>query len=156
MAAISIPPLPDDPALKNWIDSLLSEVDALREQVRLLTQKRFGASSEKSSPDQYGLFNEAEQNLPENTDAIETAEVPAHQRKKAGRRPLPAHLSRIREEHGLPEDEKVFSCCGNQNLHRIGEEVSELLDIMPAKIQVIQHVRPKYACRACEGAEEAG
>ncbi len=98
-------------------------------QVRLLTQKRFGASSEKSSPDQYGLFNEAEQDLPEDTDAIESAEaeiiVPAHQRKKAGRRPLPAHLSRIREEHGLPEDEKVFSCCGNQNLHRIGEEVSE-------------------------------
>ena len=92
MAATSIPPLPDDPALKNWIDSLLSEVDVLREQVRLLTRKRFGASSEKSSPDQYGLFDEAEQDLPEDTDAIESAEeeitVPAHQRKKAGRKPL--------------------------------------------------------------------
>ncbi len=120
MAATSIPPLPDDPALKNWIDSLLSEVDALREQVRLLTQKRFGASSEKSSPDQYGLFNEAEQDLPEDTDAIESAEeeitAPAHQRKKAGRKPLPAHLPRIREEHDLPEDEKVCSCCGNQQV----------------------------------------
>ncbi len=111
--------------LKAQVQALQNQFSVLEEQVRLLIQKRFGASSEKSSPDQYGLFNEAEQDLPEDTDAIETAEVPAHQRKKAGRRPLLAHLSRIREEHGLPEDEKVFSCCGNQNLHRIGEEVSE-------------------------------
>ncbi len=54
--------------------------------------------------------------------------VPCHQRKKAGRKPLPAHLPLIREEHDLPEDEKVCSCCGSQNLHWIGEEVSEQLD----------------------------
>ncbi len=137
--------------LKAQVQALQNQFSVLEEQVRLLIQKRFGASSEKPSPDQYGLFNEAEQDLPEDTDAIETAEaeisVPAHQRKQAGRKPLPAHLPRIREEHDLPEDEKVCSCCGNQNLHRIGEEVSEQLDIIPAKIHVIQHVRPKYAFR---------
>ena len=102
-----------------------------------------------------GLFNEAEQDQPPEQETITEAEteiaVPAHQRKKPGRKPLPADLPRVRKEHDLSEDEKICTCCGNRDLHRMGEEISEQLDIIPAKIQVIQHVRPKYACRACEG-----
>lgn len=45
--------------------------------------------------------------------------------------------------------------CGCE-LKRIGEEISEQLDIVPAKIQVIRHIRPKYACPVCEGVEDDG
>lgn len=62
---------------------------------------------------------------------------------------MPDHLPRVREEHDIPEEEKICPCCQG-TLHRMGEEVSEQLDIIPAKVQVIQHVRPKYACRHCE------
>ena len=56
--------------------------------------------------------------------------------------------------HDLPESEKACPC--GAELVRIGEEVSEKLDIVPAKIQVIRHIRPKYACRICEGVEDDG
>jgi transposase len=54
--------------------------------------------------------------------------------------------------HDIPEGEKLCAC--GCMLSRIGEEVSEQLDIIPAKIQVIRHIRPKYACRNCEGVED--
>ena len=72
-------------------------------------------------------------------------------------RPSPysrADLPRVEIVHDLPESEKTCPC--GAVLVRIGEEVSEKLDIVPAKIQVIRHIRPKYACRACEGVEDLG
>ncbi|WP_269430865.1 IS66 family transposase zinc-finger binding domain-containing protein [Desulfovibrio sp. TomC] len=54
----------------------------------------------------------------------------------------------------MPEADKVCPC--GCELTRIGEEVSEKLDFIPATIQVIRHIRPKYACRACEGTEDDG
>ncbi|HSO71020.1 MAG TPA: IS66 family transposase [Thermodesulfobacteriota bacterium] len=56
--------------------------------------------------------------------------------------------------HDLPEDEKVCAC--GTPLSRIGEEVGEKLDIIPAKVQVIRQIRPKYACKGCEGVESEG
>ncbi len=122
----------------------------LQEQLNLLLQKRFGPSSEKIQPEQMRLFNEAETQADEVSAEIEdeTVIVPEHQRKKRGRKPLPESLPRVRVEHDLPETEKICDC-GCQ-LTRIGEEVSEQLDIIPAQVQVIQHVRPKYACKGCE------
>lgn len=76
-------------------------------------------------------------------------EVPAHTRRKPGRRPLPAHLSRVEIVHELEEADRVCPADG-QALKEIGEEVSEQLDIVPAKIRVIRRVRKKYACPACE------
>ena len=62
--------------------------------------------------------------------------------------PLPDYLPRVRIEHDLPEAEKTCACgCG---LTRIGEDTSEQLDIVPAQVRVLQHVRLKYACKACE------
>ena len=66
-------------------------------------------------------------------------------KKTPGRKPLPDHLPRTRVEHDLPEDAKVCGCGCRKT--KIGEEVSEQLDIIPARIQVLQHVRFKYACR---------
>ena len=149
--------LPNDPVLlKEKIHSLEVKNALLEERIRQLIQKRFSASSEKYSPDQVNLFDEAEQEQQEQEEDSndqnpkdDEIAIPAHTRKKAGRKPLPDHLPRVREEHDIPEEEKICPCCQG-TLHRMGEEVSEQLDIIPAKVQVIQHVRPKYACRHCE------
>jgi transposase len=62
---------------------------------------------------------------------------------------LPAELPRIEVIHDLPESQKQCAC--GAALSRIGEEVCEKLDIIPAKVQVIRHIRYKYAFKGCEG-----
>ena len=133
----------------------------LTEQVRLLKALRYQASSEKVRPVhnelQYRLFDEAEMvsSLEEaDGEGSEPVQVPAHTRKKWGRRPIPTEYPRVEVVHDIPDEDKVCTC--GCRLSRIGEEVSEKLDIVPQKIQVIRHIRPKYACRACEGVEDAG
>ena len=130
---------------------LEQRIHFLEEQFRLAQLKRFAPSSEKYGA-QGCLFNEAEQDAaafaPEEADDGVTDE-PAAPSKKRGRKPLPAHLPRIRVEHDLPESEKVCSCCQGA-LHRMGEETSEQLNIVPAKVEVLQHVRFKYGCRECD------
>lgn len=143
--------------------SLKQHIALLEEKLRLASQKRFGASSEKANDDQLGLFNEAEQTscddaspeatAPETT-SDDTTVVPEHTRKKPGRKPLPDHLPRIRVEHDIADADKVCGCGCRKT--KIGEEVSEQLDIIPARIQVLSHVRFKYACRACEGTDDDG
>lgn len=127
-----------------------AQVRSLQEQINLLLAKRFGPSSEQFSPDQIRLFNEAEHAVAE-AELVEvptTVPIAGHTRSKRGRQPLPEALPRVRIEHTLPEAERSCSC-GCQ-LTRIGEEISEQLDIVPAQVRVLQHVRGKYACKACE------
>ena len=81
-------------------------------------------------------------------------EVKGHTRTKGKRTPLPAKLPRIDVVHDITEEEKICHC-GSQ-MSRIGEEVSEKLDLIPAVIQVIRHVRPKYSCKQCENIEKKG
>ncbi len=69
-------------------------------------------------------------------------------RQKWGFQALPDHLSRVRIEHKLPETER-FCACGSER-YVIGEQ----LDIIPARVQVLQHVRKQYACRRCESGVE--
>lgn len=85
----------------------------------------------------------------------EADEGPKTAPKKRGRKPLPAHLPRKRVEHDLLDSEKVCRC-GQGALHRMCEETSEQLDIIPATVQVLQHVRFKYACRQCDRQGESG
>ena len=70
-------------------------------------------------------------------------------RHKHGRNPLPDHLPRIEILHDLKDEEKPCPCCGELR-HRIGEEVSEQLEYMPASFKVLKHIRVKYACGRCE------
>ena len=126
-------------------------INHLEEEIRLMLQKRFGASSEKLDIKQLGLFNEAEAPESDQEEQRDTAatQVASYQRKRGKRAPLPDFLPRIDEIHDLSAEEKVCPHDGHA-LHRIGEEVSEQLDVIPAKIQVIRHVRIKYGCRCCE------
>ena len=154
----SAAPTDDDiAALKTLVTSQAARIAILEEQLRLAVHQRFGAKSEKlSCLDQPDLFNEAEaasaaQTAPEEPPS---ATVPAATRVRGKRRPIDATLPRVRVEHDIADEAKTCPC-GCQ-LTRIGEEVSEQYDIVPARAQVLQHVRFKYACRTCEGSSHDG
>jgi len=128
--------------------------EQLIEALRLAKQRHFAPSSEKNL--QMDIFDEAGVELPEALKEIlessqeEEIEVAAHKRKKHPvREVLPEFLPREVIIHDLKGEEKICSC--GENLVRIGEEISEQLKYIPAQVSVIQHVRPKYACKPCEG-----
>jgi transposase len=125
-------------------------IETLEELVRLLRHQRFGRKSEKAPVDQLGLFNEAEAGAHEAEAEEDEIDVPAHKRRKGGRRPLSDLLPRVEVRHDLSDADKVCPHDPSHRLQEIGEEVSEQLDILPAVVQVIRHVRPKYACPTCK------
>jgi transposase len=128
-----------------------TQVLTLTEQLNLALARRYAASSEKLSPDQISLFDEAEldsETLPDDGEDVGSGDevtVAAHKRKKRGRKPIPDHLPRVDVVHELSEEERRCEHDG-QLLAEIGEVVSEQLDIIPATIRVIRHIRKKYAC----------
>jgi len=127
------------------------QIDTLSELLRIYRHRQFGNKSEIIPAEQLGIFNEAE--LPKNAAAIieadEEIHIVAHTRKKSpGRKALPADLPREQHIHDLPEEEKICAC--GKELTHIKDETCEQLEIIPAKVYVIQHVRKKYACKHCE------
>ena len=136
------------------VAALRARIQLLEEENRWLKGQLFGRSSEKCavedvSPDQGRLFNEIETLAAAAEAAGESVQVPAHARKRRGRKKLPAHLPRIEIVHDLPADQKVCAHCAGLALEKIGEEVSEQLEYVPAKVRVLKHIRPKYACPCC-------
>lgn len=152
-AADTPPKLPDDVgALKAIIGVQSLEIERLKEQLRLAAHKRFGASSEKADPDQLGLFNEAEAEPAPDAPANDEITVPEHRRRKGGRKPLCNALPRVRIEHDIADGEKLCPCGSGHARRKIGEMVTEQADIVPARVQVLQHVRFKYGpCDVCDG-----
>ncbi len=148
--------LPEEPdSLKKIIFSQQLEIDHLQEMVRLFQNELFGRKSEvlqAAHSNQLQLFTPPESVEPIRPD--EQIEIKGHTRKKRGRKPLPADLPRVEIVHDIPEQEKRCAC--GAELSRIGEDTSEKLDYIPAKVQVIRNIRPKYACKHCEGVEDDG
>jgi transposase len=88
----------------------------------------------------------------ENGEKLTTRRINRH---KHGRRKLPDHLPRRQIVHDLTEEQKKCPCCGEARAC-IGSETSEQLEYIPAKFEVLQHVRHKYACKNCgEGKRQA-
>lgn len=132
----------------------LQKLEYLEAQLRLLTAKRFGRSSEKTSKDQLQLFedffNEAESNAEPFAPEPELITVPAHQRAKRKKK-KGVSLEGLPEtvvEYRLPE-EKLTCSCGHER-HIIGQEVTKELVVVPAQFSVTKHVQYVYACRHCE------
>jgi transposase len=144
-------------ALQAQCEIYLAEIEKLQAWIKKLQRAQFGARSEKLDPDQLQLaIEESEQTagLLEATREKTESQKPQAEKKPSkprnnNRGALPAHLPR---EHVViePED-KSCPCCGGE-LHAMGEDVSEQLDIMPAQFKVKVIHRPKFACRACEEA----
>lgn len=150
---LALEDLPDDvAALKALLLAERAQSDRLRHLLAQLRRAHFGRKSEKIDADQLNLGLEeietavaAEEAKLEKIDAALKA---ANTRKrKANRGHLPAHLAR--EEIVIEPDAKACPCCGGA-LHRIGEDRSERLDKVPARLRVLVTLRPKYACRSCE------
>lgn len=135
----------------------LADRDAELEKLQLflaaLKRQTFGRSSEKQHPDQLTLSLEAiEEQIAALKAKSEPAAPAAAPGKKPSRRPLPGHLPRDERRHE-PQGCACPACGGR--LHVIGEDVSEVLDYVPAQFKVIRHVRPRFACRACESIHQA-
>lgn len=84
-----------------------AQILVLQEQLNLLLHKRYGASSEKATPGQLGLFDEAEATVEEAQAVEETVSVEGHTRQRKGRKPLPENLPRVEVIHDLPEEAKL-------------------------------------------------
>jgi transposase len=124
-------------------------VERLEHRLQNLLRQRFGPSAEKVSRDQLLLFAREILQDPE-AEPKPADEIVVKEHLRNGRRGLPADLPRIRIEHDVPEDEKCCPDCGQMRTV-FGEEISEQLEYEPAKMHVIEHVRLKYVCKACEG-----
>lgn len=132
------------------IDALTSQVKVLAEQVQYLRQMKFGRSAEALPNVLQGELFEAApgETLPPKSPV--TTEAPVTPKKRGGRRPLPRTLESRREVHTLSEDARRCECgCVKK---KIGEDISEQLDIIPARLLRIEHVREKYACPRCQNA----
>lgn len=143
------------------IRQLKAQQDLLQEQIRLLLHQRFGAHSEKYRAEQADLFNEAEAYAEDGDSGVEPVSTeplapsgpaaidasPATAPVKRGRKALPPALPRVDIVHELPAEQRY--CAEGHELAVIGEVISEQLDIIPAQVRVLRHIRKKYACPCC-------
>src|SRR5918912_826065 len=136
-------------------DAAQAEIEKLRLLIRQLQRGRFGRRSEKLDPDQLQLGLE---DLEQTVAAAEAAQEELTARNSTPRPPrvrrrnlgaLPTHLPRV--EVLVDVEDKSCPCCGGA-LHVIREGAREMLDIAPAVLRVRVIRRPRYGCRACEGA----
>ncbi|MGJ0507695.1 MAG: IS66 family transposase [Methylocystis sp.] len=153
--AQAIGTLPDDPnELKAMLLAERARNERLVQIIKEMQRHRFGRRAETLPEDQMLLaleeVEQTEAGAAAATEAKSTAERDkAARRRRTNRGALPAHLPRI--ETIVDIEDKACPCCKGA-LHRIGEDVSERLDVVPAQFRVLVTRRPKYACRVCEGA----
>jgi transposase len=165
---VSVPdeaPLPDD--IETLKALLLAErekhraeqraqelrIEQLRQTIARLRQQRFGQSSERRALlDQLELQlfeleeDHAQADAQADLIAPDSVTVQSFARRKPARRPLPEHLPRERLVYPVAS---ACPCCGGA-LSKLGEDVTEMLELVPRQWKVVQHVREKYACRICE------
>jgi transposase len=147
--------LPRDPdTLQKMLVDVTAQLDRTERLLRQLLEAKTGRKSEQLSREQLVLFaQEAGISLPEPEDSADDREEPPASPLSLGtgaprgRKPLPRHLKRERIEHDLPEKEKHCREC-HQDLRKIGEEVSERYEYLPAQMKVIEDACFTYAC-AC-------
>jgi transposase len=139
----------------------VSSAEALIAHLRLAIEKMkrelYGARSERGRKllDQMELeLEELEATASQDELAAEMAArtggdtiVPAHKRRKPVRKAFPDHLPRERIVIPGPT---ACACCGSTRLSKLGEDITETLEVIPRQWKVIQHVREKFTCRACE------
>lgn len=136
------------------------EIERLKLEIARLRRQRFGSSSERSA-----RLEQLELALTELQETAAQADAAAELRtaersptvhstaapRKPARRPLPEHLPRTRVVYPAPA---TCPCCGGA-VRKLGEEITETLERLPARWFVIQHVREKVSCRCCEAIREA-
>jgi transposase len=164
---IDLANLPDDAdALKALVRALAGEnaglkadakasalkITQLEARIARLRRMQFGQSSEKIAVEIEQL--ELELDALHEDEAVRATERPAKVQKlseKPFRKPLPEHLPR---EETVHEPSCTCPTCGGQ-MRKLGEDITEVLEYVPASFKVIRHVRPKLSCRICETIAQA-
>jgi transposase len=132
------------------IEELSAKLNWYEEQFKLNQQKRFGASSEKTDPDQLSIFNEAEKEFrPEKEEPTVEEITYKRKRRKGLNKKSFEDLPVERIEYTLPEEEKNCPSCNN-HLHEMSKEIRRELKVIPAQVKIVEHVKNIYACRDCE------
>lgn len=130
------------------------EIEKLKFQIAKLRRMQFGKSSERIARQIEQLELQLEELETGEAEDISKAEAEGRpavtQERKAKRKPLPEHLPRHEIVHE-PANDGACTCpdCG-AGMAKLGEDITEVLDYVPGRFQVIRHVRPKYACKACD------
>jgi transposase len=132
----------------------------LKLQIEKLNRDRYGPRSERTARllDQLELQLEelavaaTEDELAAEMAAAKTTTVASFTRKRPARQPFPAHLPRERVVEPAPV---TCLCCGGARLRKLGEDITETLEVIPRQWKVIQHVREKFTCRDCEKISQA-
>jgi transposase len=159
-------PLPDDletahQLIRELLKTLAQQIhlnDKLQHQLEQLLRRRYGPKGERIDPAQLLLFAREilAQAEPAPTPATTPEPVPAPspaasapKTKGHGRKTLPASLPREPVLHDVPPEQRTCPDCGSERTC-IGQEVHEQLEFRPASLFVLEHIRPKYACEACQ------
>jgi len=133
-------------------DAMEAERQRHQAEMEAVFRRFYGPKSERFDPAQLLLFGIVIDSMPVNENAVEAESgeklVTRRIQHKHGRAKLPEALPRIPVEHDLKPDEKKCPCCGQERC-RIGKDVSEQLEYIPASFKVVQHIRFKYACKPC-------
>jgi transposase len=136
------------------------EIEKLKLQIAKLRRMQFGRSSERVTRQIEQLELQLEELESGEAEDIAKADAearpaPTRDRKKPKRKPLPEHLPRQEVVHE-PADNGASACpdCA-AGMSKLGEDVTEVLDYVPGHFRVIRHVRPKYACKACDAIAQA-
>ena len=146
-------------AAKNAVKLTTLQIEKLKVQLARLRRMKFGQSSERLTllADQLELTLEdleaehARAACVVAGDAL--ADVPQAPGRKPRREPLPAYLPRQEVIHPAPEADGCTACGGTMSA--LGEDVTEVLEYVPARFQVVRHVRPKLACTRCDVISQA-
>jgi transposase len=145
--------LPDDPdLLKAMLLAERARAERLEQIIKSMQRHRFGRRAESLPEDQLLLGLEEAEQVEAAEDAQHEQADPVKRKSRAAQRrrnrgSLPAHLPRV--ETIIDIEDPACPCCRNL-LHRIGEDISERLDIVPAQLRVLVVRRPKYASRQLE------
>ena len=132
----------------------------LKLQIEKLNRDRYGPRSERTARllDQLELTLEeletaaTEDELAAEMAATKTTKVAPFTRKRPSRKPFPDHLPR---ERMIIPGPTACACCGGERLSKLGEDITETLEVIPKSWKVIQHVREKFSCRDCEKISQA-
>jgi transposase len=132
-------------------------IEQMKFTIAKLRHEKFGPSSERGAlleqlelaladMEEDASEAEAKAQMAAAATVYAKVQVQAFERRKPARRPLPEHLPRERIVYPAPS---ACPCCGG-TLHKLGEDVTETLELIPRRWKVIQHVREKFSCRSCE------
>lgn len=137
------------------VSSAEAMISALKLEIAKLRRAQYGKSSEHRAR----LIDQLELQLEElGTAAAEdearaadasrkTSTVRAFERRRPSRKPFPEHLPR---ERVVIEAPAACGCCGSGRIVKLGEDVTETLEVIPRQWKVVQTVREKFTCRDCE------